>query len=88
MIEIILMTFMTACTAVFMVNFNNPYMAIIEDLKLYRKPFNCTKCTAWWLGVIVAIACSTHIMCLMIAPTSALFAIVIEKAVKSLPHIF
>lgn len=82
------MAFITACTAVFMVEYNNPYMAIIEDLKLYRKPFNCIKCTAWWLGVVVTIACWTHLMCLMIAPMSALFAIVIEKAVKSLPHIF
>lgn len=79
---------MIACTAVFMTNYNDPYLNILKKIKLNRKPFNCTKCFAIWLGLFFMIACYTHLACLLIAPTSALLAIAIEKLVKMLPIIF
>ncbi|WP_313235717.1 hypothetical protein [Sphingobacterium multivorum] len=88
MIEILIITIIIACTAVFMTSYNEPYFKLLEKLKLKRKPFTCAKCTAWWLGVILTIPMWTNIMCLFIAPVSALLAIVIEKLVKMLPIIF
>lgn len=88
MIDVLIITFLIACTAVFMVNYNEPYLNILKKLKLNLKPFNCTVCFSIWLGLFYTLVCYTHLACLLIAPCSALFAIAIEKLVKMLPIIF
>ena len=87
-IDVLLIALYVAMTAVFMVNFNQPYLEILKKLKLDRKPMNCALCFSWWLGVIMTIAMYSNVCNIMIAPMSALLAIAIEKLVKMLPIIF
>ncbi|MBA8985970.1 hypothetical protein HNP72_001104 [Sphingobacterium soli] len=88
MIEYLLISLMIGITGVFMTNYNPPYISLLEKIKLNKPPMNCTKCFSWWLGILFTIILYTHPIMILIAPCSALLAIVIERLVKSLPMIF
>lgn len=85
MIDILLIAVYIACTAVFFTNYNTPYLSLLDRLKAPSKPFRCALCFSWWLGIAYTIACYTHLAMTMIAPLSALLAIVIERLVKLIP---
>lgn len=88
MIEYLLISLMIGITGVFMTNYNPPYISLLEKIKLNKPPMNCSKCFSWWLGVAYTIVIYSHPAMLMIAPCSAMFALIFERLVKSLPMIF
>ncbi|WP_099369852.1 hypothetical protein [Sphingobacterium sp. 1.A.5] len=79
MIEIILLAIGIAMTAVFFANYNDPYLWVIDKLKMKPKPWQCSKCLGWWLGFACTIFMYSHLAMLLLAPMSALLAIAIEK---------
>ena len=75
-------------TAVFITNYNQPYLNFLNKIKMNRKPLNCALCFSFWLGVVYTILMYTNVVYLMLPFVSALLAIVIERVVKMLPLIF
>ena len=43
------------------------------------KPFDCSKCLGFWIGLIVSLVCEPYVMCLVYAPLTSLTATLTEK---------
>lgn len=88
MIDVISISFIIACSAVFMANYNEPYLWLVKKLNLNRKPFNCVLCLSWWIGIIYSITSSpsNEYLMLFLAPMSGFLAVIIERLVASLPN--